>query len=157
LSEEREQQKVAYLRRSYAAVDGLWFVKLEEELGFERALEYDRRVWAIVPKLQARKAKELTGGATGLDDLRRGLELCFEAEEYQADLKQGPGELAVSVAGCPWVEALRRSERLPLAVTIAQAICVPMFERWAQEYGVGCQMQELACEQGRCRLRFSAP
>ena len=40
MSEEREQQKVAYLRRSYAAVDGLWFVKLEEELGFERALEF---------------------------------------------------------------------------------------------------------------------
>ena len=45
---------VEYLRRSYFAVDGLWFMMLEDELSFEKALEMDVKVWGVVPKIQAR-------------------------------------------------------------------------------------------------------
>ena len=38
--DEKYQADLAeYLRRSYHAVDGLWFVMVEEELGFDRALD----------------------------------------------------------------------------------------------------------------------
>ena len=47
----RAEQVVEYLRRSYQAVDGLWFMKVEEALGFEAALEADRRVWEILAKI----------------------------------------------------------------------------------------------------------
>jgi hypothetical protein len=46
-----------YMRNCFVKVDGLWFVKLEEELGFGKALEYDKKVWEILPKIQARFLK----------------------------------------------------------------------------------------------------
>ncbi|MHA1372098.1 MAG: DUF6125 family protein, partial [Promethearchaeota archaeon] len=40
-------------------LDGLWFVKLEEQFGFEKALEIDDRVWAIYGKIEARRLKAI--------------------------------------------------------------------------------------------------
>ena len=72
-----------YLRRSYFAVDGLWFSMVEKETSFEEALALDEQVWAVLAKIQARKAKELLhieGGS--IADLLKGLEVKLEAEEY---------------------------------------------------------------------------
>ncbi len=55
------QALVEYLRRSYTAVDGLWFVMVEEAHDFDHALALDERVWQILPKIQARKAREVLG------------------------------------------------------------------------------------------------
>jgi len=40
-----DEQKTEYFRRSYTAVDGLWFMKVEERHGFEEALRLDEAVW----------------------------------------------------------------------------------------------------------------
>jgi len=155
LSEERERQKADYLRRCYEAVDGLWFVKVEEDLGFARALDLDERVWKIVPKIQARKAKELTGAGDGLPGLAQALALSFEAEGFQVSLTTGPGRLLVSVRACPWVELLRKSQRMHLAEPIARVICSATWSTWAREFGVTFFLDELACSRDGCRLRFS--
>ena len=54
MSHLTEEQKTEYFRRSYTAVDGLWFMKVEERMGFEQALQIDEAVWRILPKIQAR-------------------------------------------------------------------------------------------------------
>ena len=46
-----------YLLRSCAAVNGLWFMKVEEKYGFDAALDLDAAVWAVMPKIQARQLK----------------------------------------------------------------------------------------------------
>ncbi|MHB1377104.1 MAG: DUF6125 family protein, partial [Candidatus Humimicrobiaceae bacterium] len=48
------RQVKEYLQNSYAKVDGLWFLKTEEQFGFEKALESDLEVWKVMPKIQAR-------------------------------------------------------------------------------------------------------
>ncbi len=58
-----------YLARSYTAVDGLWFMKAEEQFGFEKALEIDALVWAVMPKIQARQLKSFLNLDSGLDAL----------------------------------------------------------------------------------------
>ena len=55
------QEIIAMLRRSYLAVDGLWFVMCEQRLGFQAALELDGDVWKVMPKIQARRAREVLG------------------------------------------------------------------------------------------------
>ncbi|MCL6630296.1 MAG: DUF6125 family protein, partial [Armatimonadetes bacterium] len=75
---------IQYLRRSYFAADGLWFTKLEEEHSYDDALRIDELVWEVLPKIQARKAKELLNIECGsLPDLLRALELKFVAERYK--------------------------------------------------------------------------
>ena len=55
------QQVAEYFSRSYRAVDGLWFMKVEEKLGFDAALELDNEVWKVMPKIQARMIKQFLG------------------------------------------------------------------------------------------------
>jgi len=49
-----DKQIVEYFKRSYTAVDGLWFMKVEEIYGFDTALDIDEEVWKVMPKIQAR-------------------------------------------------------------------------------------------------------
>jgi len=39
-----ENEKTNYFYNSYIKADGLWFIKVEENLGFELALEIDHQV-----------------------------------------------------------------------------------------------------------------
>ena len=68
-----EVQKAEYFRRSYTAIDGLWFMKLEAKFGFETALEIDTAVWEVFPKIQARFLRALAGNSSGIQGLRE----CF--------------------------------------------------------------------------------
>jgi hypothetical protein len=45
--------------RNMWAVDGLYYLFIEEEYGTEVATEIDRRVWEVMGKIEARKIKEL--------------------------------------------------------------------------------------------------
>ncbi len=47
-----DQQAAEYFHRSFTAVDGLWFMKVEEKHGFDAALEIDNEVWKVLPKIQ---------------------------------------------------------------------------------------------------------
>ena len=58
-----------YLRRSYTAVDGLWFVKLEERFGFDTALQIDQEVWLVAAK--TRPAKPPSSPASPCKTLHR--------------------------------------------------------------------------------------
>ncbi|MCJ7722279.1 DUF6125 family protein, partial [Candidatus Bathyarchaeota archaeon] len=55
------QQVADFFNRSYKAVDGLWFMKVEEKYGFDAALELDNEVWKVMAKIQARKIKSFLG------------------------------------------------------------------------------------------------
>ena len=51
-----DQQATEYFHRSFTAVDGLWFMKVEEKHGFEAALEIDNEVWEVLPRIRAQEA-----------------------------------------------------------------------------------------------------
>ena len=52
-----QEEIIEYLYQCYVKADGLWFVKVEEQFGFDKALEIDAEVWKIIPKIQARILK----------------------------------------------------------------------------------------------------
>jgi len=45
--------------RDMWAVDGLYYMFIEEEFGTEAATEIDRKVWEVMGKIEARKIKKL--------------------------------------------------------------------------------------------------
>ena len=45
--------------RNMWAVDGLYYMFIEEEFGTEAATEIDRKVWEVMGKIEARKIKKL--------------------------------------------------------------------------------------------------
>jgi hypothetical protein len=133
----KQEVLTEYLRRSYFAVDGLWFMILEGEFSFDKALEMDAKVWRILPKIQARRVKELLGiPGLGLDDFMKAIAVKFAAEEYDYEVKQlGDGHIQVAIRDCPWINILKKAKREHLAPQISEAICLLELQVWLKEFG----------------------
>jgi len=127
---------IEFLRRSYFAVDGLWFVRAEEALSYQDALRLDEQVWEIMPKIQARKAKEILGIQGGsLADLALALWLRFAAEgiEHRV-IERTPDVLRIQLLTCPWLAGLRKSGRMNIARDMCERICTLDYSGWAREF-----------------------
>jgi len=156
-----DAQIADFLRRSYFAVDGLWFVESEERHGFEEAMAVDEAVWDVMSKVQARKAKSVLGISDGsLQDLSRAFQLKLSAEGHDYDVQVADDELTLTVNLCPWFEILKSSGRTRIAETISDRICAREYQGWAREFGPGIRMEfdgrlcveREQCE--RCIIRF---
>lgn len=69
-----ENEKTNYFYNSYIKADGLLFIKVEENLGFELALEIDHQVWEVFPKIQARFSNDQIKRQNGFGALRECLD-----------------------------------------------------------------------------------
>jgi len=149
----------SFLRRSYHAVDGLWFVTAEQDSDFEHALDLDVRVWRVLAKIQARKARELLGvSANTAKDLARCFSLKLDADGHRYSVEVAEGTVRFCVAACPWRELLQRSDRQHLAAQVAQTICPTEGAVWCAEFGGEWQfdMPQMACSGAEsCEMRFS--
>ncbi|UCH33651.1 MAG: hypothetical protein JSV65_13920 [Armatimonadota bacterium] len=146
-----------YLRRCYVAVDGLWFMKVEERLDFDEALRLDVAVWRVLGKIQARKAQEvLRIQGRALADLMAALSFKWQAEQLGYRIvSQQPNRAEIEFAECPWIELLRKSNREHLAARVADAICPTEYTAWAREFDptITVSWPERMCDgKPACRL-----
>jgi len=156
-----DSQIIEYLHRSYTAVDGLWFMKIEEKYGFDVALDIDEKVWQIQAKIQARKLKKLTDLNSGLDALYK----CFTTKlnldkcRFTAQNKFDKKSFTVAITHCHWLELLRKSDREILAEKIGSRICKAEYSAWAAEFGsdIRLEIQSQICKgDDHCILKFSS-
>jgi hypothetical protein len=136
-----------YFKKSYFAVDGLWFLMIEENTSFENALDIDKKVWKIMAKIQARTAKSL--GKSFIE----GLCLKWDSEGYSYDIKRN----CVDISICPWWDIMKKSGRDSKGSKIGTLICPIIYNGWAQEYNVPYTVvfESRICQGDRhCRLRF---
>ena len=150
---------VHFLRRSYFTVDGLWFVKVEEKSSFEEALALDEAVWTVMPKIQARKARQLLGiEGKSLKDLVRCFALKFAAEHYDYEVNwPTEHEVEITIGRCPWYEILTHSGREAIAKNIADTICTNEYAGWTKEFSeeIGFTLEKRICSgDGKCLIRF---
>jgi hypothetical protein len=131
-----KEQVIEYFRRSYTAVDGLWFVKVEDGYGFDVALRTDEEVWQILPKIQARMLKSMGCVASGIAGLRDCLatKLTLEGFVFKVeDIKDGDG-FRVNIERCPWHDLLVKSNRKHLSGKVGSVICSTEYSVWAAEF-----------------------
>ena len=106
-----DEQKTEYFRRSYTAVDGLWFMKVEEKLGFDEALQLDEAVWKVLPKIQARALKGMMHLQGGLQGLEQALSARLALEGFDYEMETREDGFAVIVKRCPWHDLMIKSGR----------------------------------------------
>ena len=82
------KQIAEFWHRSYASVDGLWFMKVEEKYGFDAALDVDNEVWKVLPKMQARMMKSMGGTGDGIDGLFECLTTKLNLEGFKFEAKK---------------------------------------------------------------------
>jgi hypothetical protein len=150
------KQIAAYFHRSYAAADGLWFMKVEEKCGFETALEIDDQVWKVLPKIQARMLKSMLLLDEGMEGLGEGIEarLALEGFEFEAE-KENSG-LKFFIKRCPWHELMVKSGREHLSEKVSSLICREENSVWASEFGdINFELDEQICKGSkRCVWSF---
>jgi hypothetical protein len=154
-------QKAEYFHRSYTAVDGLWFMKLEERAGFGAALEVDVEVWKVMPKIQARKLKAMTGLEQGMGALFECFttKLALEGFAFETSREAEGQGFEVRITTCPWYDLLIKSNRREIAGKIGNTICSTEYTVWASEFGneITFSLGDQLCEGCKmCVVRFAA-
>ncbi|MFC1941591.1 DUF6125 family protein [Chloroflexota bacterium] len=155
-----DKQIIEYLHRCYTAVDGLWFMKLEDKHGFDTALEIDTDVWRIMPKIQARALKAMANPEDGIEGLMDCFSFKMMVEDYTFTTEkiENPDGYRIIINKCPWLELLVKSGRENLAGTIGTAICNNDSSAWAAEFGddIKFKLQDQMCkDSSQCILQFS--
>ena len=124
-----------YFKKCFLAVDGLWFMMLEKTDSFDKALEVDGRVWEILPKIQARKIKELLKLETATEeDLISALKFKLDAEDFVSELLRKDSQINIIIKKCPWLILLKKSNREHLAERISDVICSVEYGVFAREF-----------------------
>lgn len=157
-----------YLYRNYTKADGLWFVKVEELYGFDKALEIDREVWKVLPKLQAKFIKKILFEAMQKDgngDIQTAKTLLFEAlkiklflEKFEFKVGKSKSGPSVTILRCPWHEIMVKSQRENLSEKIGSTICTIEYAAFAAEFYPGVVLDigsKLCSGNDSCNFKFS--
>ena len=140
-----DEALIEYLRRSYTATDGLWFMIVEQAHDFEHALALDEQVWQIMPKLQARKAREVLDiSGNSLDDLIACFTLKLQADGHQFEIEQANDQVQFIITNCKWCELLRKSGREHLEQRISSVIWPAELRGWCSEFGDEFEFEYIA-------------
>jgi hypothetical protein len=140
---------INYLYQNYTKVDGLWFLKVEEIYGFDRAFEIDNRVWEVIPKIQARFIKKILLEAfqkDGVADSRTAENqsaktLLFEAlkiklslDRFEYKVSKNKAAISVRIGKCPWHEIMVKAQREAFSGKIGSAICNNEYSAFISEF-----------------------
>ena len=125
-----------YLKRVYMAVDGLWYIMIEKYFGFENALLLDKEVWQIMPKIAARKIKDLLRlPDKKLESLSESLAFRFAVEGYEVKSHRLiENALEIQIASCPWRLQMLKLKNDELLTGVAERVCPVVYETWGGEF-----------------------
>ncbi len=131
---KKNDQLIQLIRSALTAIDGLWFLELENKVGFDEAFEIDVKVWKrygpIIIK-RIRKAFAITDSS--LESFLQILEILCDIDGTQFKIeKKSPGEAVLRVLYCPWWENLKRSNRENLVR--CDIVDEVIFPEWAKAF-----------------------
>ena len=152
-----DQALIEYLRRSYTATDGLWFMIVEQAHDFDHALALDEQVWQILPRIQARKAREVLDiSGNSLGDLTACFRLKLQANGHQFHIERSDSEVQFIITHCKWRELLRKSGREHLEERISNVIWPAELAAWCREFGgeFECQYLDETAADAEYRIIF---
>mgnify|MGYP000340451510 CR=1 FL=1 len=127
------KQVTDYFSRSYKAVDGLWFMKVEEKHGFDVALDLDNEVWKVMPKIQVRMIKSFLGLETGPDALFEAIVTKLELDGFTFSAEKTENGFKITITDCPWNNLMIKSGREHLAGAVGETICQTEYDVWVSE------------------------
>jgi hypothetical protein len=152
-----DKQIIEYFNRSFKAADGLWFMKVEEKYGFDSALEIDKKVWAIVPKIQARMIKTMLTLGNTEADLLVSLESKLSMEGFKYKVKKRKSGFQIQICECPWHNMMIKSGREKYSGKVGSEICSIEYSVWIHEFDKNIQIkiQTKKCQGSNfCNLDF---
>jgi hypothetical protein len=152
-----DRQVIEYFHRSYKAVDGLWFMKVEQKYGFNAALEIDKEIWKVMPKIQARMINSMLGKAEAQVTLLESLIAKLSLEGFKFKVEQYEKGFRILISDCPWHNLMVRSGREKISEIVGTTICNVEYSVWASEFDENMQftLQTQKCKGSEnCMIDF---
>ena len=131
----KKRQIIEYFNRCYTAVDGLWFMKVEEKNGFNSALKIDEEVWKVMPKIQARMIKSMLDLNDDPNELLEALKIKLQLDGFKFTIKKNDFGFNIRIIECPWHKIMIKSGRAKLSGIIGSTICKIEYPIWISEFG----------------------
>lgn len=102
------------MSKSWLALDGLWFQKIEEKMDLDTAMRWNLEVWTNYTRIEAKRIKEFLNLSQnpGLEGLALALQLRFYANLNQDQLIREGDRLIYRMNVCR-VQAARERKGLP--------------------------------------------
>ena len=152
------RQIIEFFSRSYKASDGLWFMKVEEKYGFNVALEIDKEVWRVMPKIQARMIKAMLRKSEGEATLLKSLTTKLTLEGFKFEVEQKENRFQIRISDCPWHNLMVKSGRERYSEKVGTAICNIEYSVWTSEFDENMQftLHAQKCKGSKyCQLTFN--
>jgi predicted ArsR family transcriptional regulator len=152
------EQIAEYFHRSYSAVDGLWFMKIEEKYGFDVALDIDNEVWKVFPKIQARLLKSMGKLGDGIEALFEALTTKLKLEGFVFKTEEVDNGFKIIIDNCPWHNLMVKSKREALSGKVGTLICNTEYRAWASEFedNIKFELKHQICTGSKsCILKFA--
>ncbi|NVM55532.1 MAG: L-2-amino-thiazoline-4-carboxylic acid hydrolase [Candidatus Helarchaeota archaeon] len=108
-----DDEFIRLIRSALTAIDGLWFLEVENKYGFEKAFDMDLKVWKRYGSIIIKRIKKyLSISDNNLDSFLKILEIMCAIDGTQFKIKKkSPEEVILRIQYCPWWENLKRSNR----------------------------------------------
>ncbi len=138
---EMDERLLRLMRSAITAIDGLWFLEVEEKVGFEEAFKIDIKVWKRYgPIIINRIKKALSISSNNLDSFLQVLDYLCAIDGTQFKIKEKSPKLAfLQVIHCPWWENLKRSKRENLVR--CDIVDKEIFPEWAKAFNSKIEFQ----------------
>jgi len=116
-------------------------MKVEEKYGFDTALQIDKEVWKVMPKIQARMIKSMQKIGEGEVALLKSLETKLALEGFKFKVEQDEMGFRIQVRDCPWHNLIVRSGREKISAKVGTTICNIEYSIWASEFDKNMQFR----------------
>jgi hypothetical protein len=111
LSKEELVGLIEAYAKLYTALDGLWFISVEEECGHELATKLDVKVWDSLAPREAKRISDAKKVADGIEAVIEVIKLrpSFLTKEY--NIFREKNKVRIQVTKCRSLEAMERDKR----------------------------------------------
>ncbi len=146
------------LEKAFTALDGLWFLGVEEEFDFDSALKVDIAVWQRFGQTLIRRMKKMWNKDTlTRQDILRFLDILYVFGHLKVDKVIAEGNTyTYTVNQCPWWDNLKRSGRDKLIP--CHTVDEEMFKAWLKSLDPEAQVEfqaSLPQGQEKCAWRIT--
>jgi hypothetical protein len=150
-------------------LDGLWFMEVEKEIGFEKAFKIDEQVWRIFAPKEAKRIKSLLGfEKPTFQDIEKALTLAIFDQSLSWTLEkvsEEPPIIRMNVDECKTLAGMRKVGRnREQSDRICYHVGMAFFETFVQALLPGTQVVCTHCPgreqpgmKGVCGWEFRLP
>ncbi len=123
------------MRGAYFAIDGIWFLAVEEKFGFDMAFEVDKDVWKKYGAVMARRIRKHLGlMKQDIPAIVETMKTLFLLEDWKIEaVEVSENEALLKVEFCPWYSYLKKAGREKAISKLCPEICLTLFNAWAKE------------------------